>query len=512
MTLPAFFKTLHFRISALFLLLLSISAAGYYYWINATVLGVDSVPGEDEWYEELAEGQLDSLALELLPRLDDRDTADTLLEQYGAGVGKFDVEVTLLDQGGFLISSTQPDSLSRVLLNVDPALLDSMATDQWDFGSYPNPYNIDAYENRIFDVSPLWTEPDSVGPPEAYLVASFTPLEITVDDYAGFERRLWLQAIVVILIAAAASGLILMAWLSRRIHSLNLGVNTFSEGDLDYRIPVRSNDEIGALGRTFNAMASRLATLIERLRQSERFHRRLVANISHDLRTPMASLRGYVETLILKGDDLSPADQERYLGIIAANLDHLEKLIHHTLKLSQLDSGQAKFRMESFQLEELLNEVVDRMRGMAAEKGVALESACEPAVPDVFADPLQIGQVLQNLIENGVKFNRPGGLVEVRLRPGDREVEVEVFDTGEGIPAEDLPHVCERFYTGDKSRSQKGQGSGLGLAITERILAGHGRSLAVQSNPGQGTSFRFTLPAAGEQDPDESALEAGGTP
>ncbi len=494
--LPRFFRTLHFRLSAVFLLLLAAGAAGYYFWVDATVFSVDTVPGEDRWYDDLAKGEIDSMALVLTPHLTDLSRAESLLVDYGSRVAAFDAEVALISGTGEVLSSSGPDSLSKVLLHVEPALLDSMCLPSWDFDSFPNPYNIDAYENRIFEIQPIIVSGDSTQPPDAYVVASFTPLEIQVEELAADKRQLLFQAIALMLLVAAISGLIIMAWLTRRLRRLAAGVRAFAAGDFAHRVPAGSSDEIALLGGSFNAMAARLDTLIDQLRQSDQFHRQLLVNISHDLRTPLATLRGYVETLSLKGENLPPADRERFLGIIRGNLEHLQQLIEHLLTLSRLDSGQAPFRMDDFSFEELTAEVLARLEGLAAEKGITLEQEVAGELPPVHADPLQMGQALQNLVENGIKFTPAGGRVSVELRTVDQAVEVTVRDTGSGIAPEDLPHIFERFYTADKSRSCKGGSSGLGLAIAHKILHEHGRDLAVESHSGQGTSFRFTLPRA----------------
>jgi signal transduction histidine kinase len=159
----------------------------------------------------------------------------------------------------------------------------------------------------------------------------------------------------------------------------------------------------------------------------------LIANVSHDLRTPLASMRGYVDTLLMGAEPADPADQKRYLKIIAGNLDHLDRLIGHTLVLSRFDSGQATFRFEDFPLSELADSVIGRLDGLAAQQQVTLSLDAGPDVGLVHADPLQIGQVLQNLLENGIKFNRPGGRVATILRAeGDKAV-IEVQDNGIGI-------------------------------------------------------------------------------
>ena len=493
MRLPRFTQTLHFRISAVFLGLLALFSAGYYFWINRTVLAEDTVPGQETWYHKTAKVEIDSLARSLPPQLPTSAALDSILAVYGPRVAHFRAELSLLAPDGTVLASTRPDSLSRVLVRVSPALLDSMCRPKWNFDSYPNKYDVDAYENRIIAVSRLTTD---AGPSRGYLVGSFQPLSIQEGEIERATRRLALQAAVVILLFAGLSGVILMAWVSRRIRALSAGFAAFREGDFTRRVPSRSADEVGRLSRDFNAMADRTAALIVRLRQSDEFHRQLVANVSHDLRTPLASLRGYVEMLTLRGDGLAPAQRERCLAVIQSNVDVLERLIERVLDLSRLDAGRAEFRPEDFPLAELCHEVLARGETIAAERGVSLHCDVAAGLPLVHADPLRVGQVLQNLVENAIKFNRPGGRVTITLRADGEGVVTEVRDTGIGIAPGDLPRIFDRFYTADPSRAGAQHGAGLGLAIAARILEGHGACLAAESPPGEGTVFRFTLPAA----------------
>ena len=393
---------------------------------------------------------------------------------------------------------------------VDPALLADMSDGQWDWSSYPVADDVDAYENRIFEVDHVFAGNETTEP-AAYLVASFQPYTYAVDEMAGDNRTLGVGAIVFMISLAAISGLIIMTWTSRRISLLSRDVAVFAAGDLGHRTSARSTDEIGALGRDFNAMASRIETMVGRLKDNEQFQRQLIANISHDLRTPMASLRGYVETLQMQKRSLDEEDRQRYLDIIAANLDHLDRLVDHMLVLSRFDSGQAVFEMEDFPIAELADSVLMRCENLAQERDVSLTLVVDEDTALVHADPLQIAQVLQNLVENGIKFNRTGGSVAVELSRRADRVQVHVRDTGLGIAPEDLPHIFERFYTGDKSRQRQpatpamqsvrdhlGQSSGLGLAISAKIVAGHDSELQVTSELGTGTAFGFTLQAAGE--------------
>ncbi len=504
MALPRFTKTLHFRLSLLFLGLLALLAVVYILWVEATVLKVHEAPGAEEWYERIARTEIDSLAALVAPLMPSTEPCDSILAGYAPRVDYFDAELTLVGADGMVLSSTRPDSLSQILRQVAPSLLDAMAAPGWDFDSYPNPYDIDAYENRIFAVARIVpptpaVREDGATPALGYLVGSFRPLNIVEGQVERWHRFLALQAGVVIVVFAAIAFLVTMAYVSRRLRALSRGMAEFREGDLQRRFGARAADELGQLERDFNSMADRLSDLIGRLRQSEEFHRQLVANISHDLRTPLASLRGYIEILDLPEHDLPAARQERALRAINANLSLLERLVDSMLDLSRLDAGQAGIRSEAFPLAELCYEVLARCEAIAAERGVRLDCRAAQPLPDVLADPLRIGRVLQNLVENGIKFNRQGGEVVISATAAAQAIEIAVSDSGCGIPPDDLPRIFERFFTGDPSRSGREHGVGLGLAIAQRIIEAHGEKLEVTSRVGEGAIFRFRLPRADAQ-------------
>jgi signal transduction histidine kinase len=512
---PHFANTLLFRISATFLLLLGISLGGYYFWIERTVFNPYRDKEEEAWYENLAAVELDTLASRLAGLSADTAPADAALRDYRDRVERFRAEVLVFDANGRYLASTAPGSLSLAVPRVSTDLLHDMQLDDWDFGSYPVPDEIDAYENRIFEVDAIRTADgkDLAG----YLVASFLPLDIASDDLNNDSRLIEAQenifkALIGLLIYSALTALLIMAWTSRRVRRLSAGVEAFAAGDFGTRVPTRSTDEIGTLGRNFNTMAERIENMVEKLRQKEQFQRQLVANVSHDLRTPMASMRGYVETLLMDDKNLDAQQRQRYLNIITGNLDHLNRLVEHTLVLSRFDSGQATFQFEDFPIVELADSILLRFEGLAASQDVKLELEVGDGVGLVRADPLQIAQVLQNLVENGIKFNRSGGRLVLSLKRMDERIGLEVRDTGRGIPPADLPHIFDRFFTADKSRMRQmtapdaagnsqhlGQSSGLGLAIAAKIVAGHNSMLQVESTVDEGTVFRFYLPhTAGE--------------
>ncbi len=490
----SFLKTLHFRMSVLFLALLAVVFIGYYKWVNRTIYEVEWAPGEEYWYSELQDAESDSLVALLEPALADSSAYQGILADYGRHISGFDAEVALVADNGWIMASTRPDSLTRILRFVSPVLLDSMSLDDWDYGSYPDPYDMDAYANRITGVLPIRAVADTTAPADAWLVSSFKPLAVSTSDLDDEDRIRRIHGAGAMLLYAFLTGLVIMAWVSRRVRALSADMARYRKGDYAHRASEGDRDEIAVLGHDFNRLADRLTEVIGKLKQSEEYRKQLVANISHDLRTPMASLRGHVETLTLHGADLSSENRDRALSTIAANTDNLEALIGRLFELTTLESGRMDYHREAFSLEELSHEVLARCEGAAAEQEVALHCDVAGDLPLVDADPVRIGQVLQNLVGNAVKFNRAGGEVHLGLRAADDGVAIEVRDTGIGIASKDLPHVFERFYTADESRSDKG--SGLGLAIAHRIVMGHGSELTVESGEDSGTVFRFSLPAA----------------
>lgn len=491
-----FFDSLHVRVTGLFLVLLLISGGAWYFWVSTMLLEPKQDAATARWWDDLAEAEIASLGVQCAPLLADPPALQQLVLTFGDRVRDHEAEVVVVDAAGRPIAASGADSLAAAVGALDPALVAAMAGEDWDFEAYPDPTSVDAYVNRIFQVEPL---PDAGGEPAGWLVASYMPVTVTPEDLAATTRQMGTVAVVVALLAGALSGVLAMTWLSRRIHAVSAGVEAYAGGDLTRRVPAASADDLGRLGRNVNLMAARLETLIEELRGKEMFQRQLITNISHDLRSPMAALRGYVETFVIRGAAMPEEERSRCLEIITGNLDHLDRLVDHLLQLSRLDAGQARFQMEDFSLAELIDGAIMRCEGVAQAKGIALVAEIPDDLPLVHADPLQIGQVLQNLLDNGIKFNREHGQVVVQLAAVTAGVQVTVHDDGEGIAPEILPHIFDRFYTGDASRHRKGESNGLGLAIAQKIVHGHGGAIVVTSRPGEGAAFTFTLAAASGQ-------------
>jgi two-component system phosphate regulon sensor histidine kinase PhoR len=235
---------------------------------------------------------------------------------------------------------------------------------------------------------------------------------------------------------------------------------------------------------------------VTELRRSERLRRELVANVSHELRTPLTSIKGFVETL-LAGALRDEQNSRRFLEIIEAEANRLTKLVDDLLELSRLESKGVTFQLQPVDLGQLCRAVAERQQPRAERAGVRLECSAEAGVV-VVADPDRVEQVVTNLVDNALKFTPEGGRVHVRVRVRGSEAWVSVEDTGRGIPPDDLPHVFERFYRADRSRTRASGGSGLGLAIAKHLVEMQGGRIWATSTPGQGSVFSFAFPLAGQ--------------
>ena len=304
-----------------------------------------------------------------------------------------------------------------------------------------------------------------------------------------------LLAIVLLVFAggmAMALGFFLSSTVTDRLGRLEKAAERLAKGELETRVRVEGRDELAALAATFNQMAAQLQTSAEKQRELERLRNDLVAWVGHDLQTPLASIHAILEALTdgVVGD---PETVHRYLGTAQRDVRSLSSLIDDLFQMAQLDTvGLPLDRTES-SLADLISDTLESFSALAQEQSVGLHGHAEPDVDPVLMDTQRIGRVLNNLVGNALRHTPAGGQVNLRAQRTNRGVEVSVRDTGEGIRAEDLPHIFERFYRGEKSRSRATGGSGLGLAIARGIVQAHEGEIRVDSRPGD-TCFTFWLP------------------
>ncbi|MCK4831968.1 MAG: HAMP domain-containing protein, partial [Anaerolineales bacterium] len=279
------------------------------------------------------------------------------------------------------------------------------------------------------------------------------------------------------------------------LRQLTAAAGAVAEGRFDRRVPVRSRDELGRLSIAFNDMTGRLQA-------ARQMQIDFVADVSHELRTPLTAVKGLVETL----RDGAVDDREvrdRFLETVESETDRLVRLVNDLLLLSRADSEALNLHRQAVDLEQLVRPLMTRLAPAAAGREIDLRLEAPSESVMAWADSDRIEQVMLNLLDNAIKYSRPGGVVTVILDDGlamhpesRAEVAVRVRDEGMGIPAEHLPHLGRRFYRADRARARSEGGSGLGLAIAQALIGAHGGRLWLESQEGAGTVANFTLPSA----------------
>ncbi|MCL4473361.1 MAG: cell wall metabolism sensor histidine kinase WalK [Actinobacteria bacterium] len=290
-----------------------------------------------------------------------------------------------------------------------------------------------------------------------------------------------LSAVVIAVILS----LIISRRITKPIHEMAAVTGRIAEGDYSRRVTIESRDEIGSLARSLNLMA-------ENLQESQKLRRELMANIAHELRTPLTSISGYMEGLI---DGVVPATEETY-ELVHREAGRLSRLVNDLQRLSRAESGKEKLDIIPLQAQTVLDRLSRRLEPQFRDKGVDLSVDIDPGAPPVLADEDKLDQVLTNLIDNALRYTDAGGKVTVEVHGQDGKVAVTVADTGIGIGAEDLPHIFERFYRADKSRSRERGGTGIGLTIAKRYVEALGGTISVSSAPAKGTRFSVLLPSS----------------
>ncbi len=406
------------------------------------------------------------------------------------------IEIYLLGLDGTILAySADPDKVKRKRVSLEPI------REFLRGGTYPllgdDPRSHDS--RKAFSVTPVPT----ADKPEGYLYVvlrgeEYDTAEQAIRDSHFLRVSAWALALALSL--GLAAGLLVLHLLTRRLERLTHGMEAFrASGFVSHTPYTRPNqtpaDEIDRLGLTFDAMAIRISEQIEALQNQDALRRDLVAQVSHDLRTPLASLRGYLETLKLKSASLTADEREEYLQAALRQSEGLSQRIGALFELAKLDAQEAPPQCEPFSIAELVQDVIQKFQPGAERCEVVLSMSGGAGRGWVRADIAMIERVLDNLIENALQHTPVGGKVDVTLAAHAAGVEVCVADSGKGIDAAELPRLFDRFYRGSKA-GRSDEHVGLGLAIVKRILDLHGCEIRVASERERGTAFRFVLPAA----------------
>ncbi len=362
---------------------------------------------------------------------------------------------------------------------------------------------------NAFSVAPLSSADGSMG--YLYVVLSGTKAQDLAASLSnsGALRAMALGAALSTLLATLV---LWAAWrqLTRPLRQLTNELRSFRDDSADPasdgkpQAPAAAHsddaggDEIDQLRHTVRSLQARIAHQFERLQESDRQRRELIGNISHDLRTPLASIQGYVETVLLRGETIDADTRAAYLGTALRHVELLGKRSDDLFELSKLDAGRVQPQPEVFCLAELLQDVIHKHQLAAQAKGVALSlSAGSHTQAKVSADIALIERVLQNLIDNALNYTPAGGTVVLAIEDHDKHLQISVSDNGRGILSEHLPHIFERYWSATHADDATAStSSGLGLAIVKRILDLHGSAVRVHSQWMQGTRFEFLLPQA----------------
>jgi signal transduction histidine kinase len=301
----------------------------------------------------------------------------------------------------------------------------------------------------------------------------------------------------ILLMFASGIAIVLGGFLSsalvRRIRRLQQAAHSIAGGRLDTRIPATGQDELAALGDTFNHMAEQLEGVERRSRELESLRRDLIAWVGHDLQTPLASIRLVLEALS-DGVVDDPATAQRYLQTAQKDVRALSLLIDDLFQMAQIDAGGLRLDCADGSLSDLVSDTLESFAELAERKQVRLTGEAQADCDPVWMDTPRVGRALANLVGNAVRHTPAGGEVRVHVQRQADGVQVELADTGEGIPADDLPYVFDRFYRSEKSRSRATGGAGLGLAIARGIVEAHGGRIWAENRPEGGARVVFTLP------------------
>jgi signal transduction histidine kinase len=410
------------------------------------------------------------------------------------------IEIYLLDAAGKILGFVAPeDSVKRT--HVDLAPLSKFMSPN---ARYPllgdDPRNPNT--QKIFSAAPIINSDIVEG--YVYVILGGEKFDSVTDMLqSSYIARFTAWGIGASLLVALVAGLIIFFLLTRRLSILSNVMSNYAHDDknhesVSHRYPDinGTGDEIDHLGKSFNTMADCIDRQVHEVKRTDAQRRELIANVSHDLRTPLATLHGYLETLMLKEQDLTEDERRKYIAIAASHSNRLGELVNELFELAKLDSCETLLNVEPFSLGELIQDVVQKFELSASQKDIKLVTHFGEDIPFAYGDIGLMQRVLENLIENALRHTPKGGNVGISLSADTSKIQVKVADNGIGIPEDELPKIFDRFYRLEKYRESGGQhNAGLGLAIAKRIIALHGSKIIAESRSNQGTTFSFNIDA-----------------
>ena len=363
----------------------------------------------------------------------------------------------------------------------DPITIDGFDPTKW--GSYYRTGNFYGFfdEDRLSVLAPI-TDGSTL------TIRGYVAMHYPMSELY-YQRELFLSISYILFLLLFLLSLSILLLFRKIVYTplkkITEGTNEFAAGHLDYQIPISSNDEMGALAASLNYMS-------DVLNQSGEYQRNFIANISHDFRSPLTSIKGYVEAMT--DGTIPPELHEKYLKIILFETERLTDLTQDLLTLNEFDTNHLLLNREVFDIHEMIKHVAASFEGVCTQKKISIELVFATKHLNVNADKRKIQQVLYNLLDNAIKFSDPDSIVTIETTDRGEKVYTSVKDNGMGIPRSALGKIWERFYKSDLSRGKDKKGTGLGLAIVKEAIQAHGENITVVSTEGVGTEFSFSLP------------------
>lgn len=314
--------------------------------------------------------------------------------------------------------------------------------------------------------------------------------------FGSYILRLGVRSMIIALLAAMIIGFFAIGFIIRNLRKIIKVIRDFQDGNLNARIKLKSKGELQEFARSFNDMADTIVGNIDEIKRMDNMRRDLVANVSHDLRTPLSIISGYVETILIKEDKLSPEERKKYLNTILSSTGRLQSLVEELFELSKLEAKETKPEKESFSLAELLQDVHQKNLIIALKKNIKLELSIEDNLPFIFADIRMMEKIFQNLLDNALKFTPSSGKVEIKLiRKNPGELIAVISDSGLGIEKDQIPFIFDRYHQIKRVSTEAFHGTGLGLTIVKKLADLQGLKIHVKSEAAKGTSFIITITA-----------------
>lgn len=482
-----FFSSLYWKIAAVFLFALIIVSIVYLYIAAFTA---------EMYFQEASQRLNEEVALHIAEEnqffVNGEANQETLKKIFhDIMVINPSIEVYLLNNDGKILSYFAPNKevkLDYVPLEPINEFL-KVGASSFVMGADPKNEHVE----KTFSAAKVYE--GSVHRGFIYVILGGEEFENAASFVVGsYILRLGVRSMTITLIAAALFSLIALGFITKNIRKIVAVVRRFKEGHLNARINLKSKGELGEFADSFNEMADTIVKNLEEIKTMDNLRRELVANVSHDLRTPLATIQGYVETILIKADSLSDDEKNTYMKTILNSTERLKTLVSELFELSKLEARETKPKLEPFSIAEIVQDIQQKNKVIAEKKQIELSVDFPYNLPLVCADIGMMEKVIQNLLDNAMKFTSENGKVLIRLQPQSDMILLEIQDSGHGISNEALPHIFDRYQRNERSGHLENKGLGLGLAIVKRILEVHNLDIKVKSTEGKGTIFSFKIP------------------